>query len=174
MFSEGGAVAVMPIGSESSQDAICTATVRTVSEDCITLIDGRRYCLQEELWTDEEGVTYIVPATAMHIRAVHAKCARYGTGYTGITLDGYGYNPYFSGNSNVRSGAIIGGAVGSQQRAYIGGAIGGATDRGRGGRWTRAGSLCAIPGSLASESIGDDQTTVAGRRGTFIESMATQ
>jgi len=62
---------------------------------------------------------------------------RYGTGYRGYGPygGGYGYNPYFSGNSNVRNGAIIGGAIGGREGAYIGGAIGGSTGgRGRGAR----------------------------------------
>jgi hypothetical protein len=59
----------------------------------------------------------------------------YGSGYRGYGPYGSGgYNPYFSGNPNVRTGAAIGGALGGGQGAYIGGAIGGAAGGGRGGR----------------------------------------
>jgi len=73
MFNVGDPAAIMPIGSESPLDTMSIASVNDVGPDEVTLVDGRIYRFKDGLWTSEDVLTHLVPATKQHISVVHAR-----------------------------------------------------------------------------------------------------
>jgi hypothetical protein len=73
MFNTGDAVAIMPIGSKSPLDSMYIASLSEASPEEVTLFDGRVYRLKDGVWTSEDVLTHLVPATKQHIDVVHAR-----------------------------------------------------------------------------------------------------
>jgi len=75
-FNPGDAVAVLPIEASSPLDTLSIATVSEVNSGRLRLIDGRQFQEVGGQWSADERLTYIEPATPIHIKAVHAKCMK--------------------------------------------------------------------------------------------------
>jgi hypothetical protein len=73
MFNIGDAAAVMPIGSKSPLDTMSIASVNNVGPNQVTLVDGRVYRFKDGLWTSDDVLTHLMPATKQHISVVHAR-----------------------------------------------------------------------------------------------------
>ncbi len=78
IFEAGMAVAVLPRESSTPTDAMCIASVRSVDPQFVQLIDGRLYTAAEGLSISDQGRTYIVPATKLHMDTVDQRCMRNG------------------------------------------------------------------------------------------------
>jgi hypothetical protein len=76
MLEVDALAAVLPVGTESAQDAISVATIGKVQGNTIVLMDGRTYRKHGDVYISGDGQTYIVEASQMHADAVHRRTAQ--------------------------------------------------------------------------------------------------